>query len=234
MFAFGNVVDALLAIKELCFERQKYTLKAYLEAVRSNWVDHEEMRQDAIRCHGWGDGSQTSSALAARLNRDISAMAGKLTGTYGGRVTIGHLAYTEVRWWGEVTRATPDGRRNGEYLTQGLTPSRLKRIPSVMDVVYSMTAIDPALLGGNSVLNLMLPYGKLDLDTLEAFLRAISHSATQSLQLNYADKAQLLDAQKHPERYPDLIVRVTGFSAKFTSLSPEWQHEILTRNFYET
>ena len=55
----------------------------------------------------------------------------------------------------------------------------------------------------------------------------------QSLQLNCTSKEQLLDAQKHPEKYPDLIVRVTGFSAKFTSLSPEWQQEFLTRNFYE-
>jgi formate C-acetyltransferase len=41
-----------------------------------------------------------------------------------------------------------------------------------------------------------------------------------------------LDAQIHPEKYPDLIVRVTGFSAKFTSLSKEWQDEVITRNFY--
>jgi len=61
----------------------------------------------------------------------------------------------------------------------------------------------------------------------------IAASATMSLQLNCTTKEQLLDAQKHPENYPDLIVRVTGFSAKFTSLSPEWQEEVLTRNFYE-
>ena len=46
-------------------------------------------------------------------------------------------------------------------------------------------------------------------------------------------KEQLLDAQIHPEKYPNLIVRVTGFSARFTALSKEWQQEVLTRNFYE-
>jgi pyruvate-formate lyase len=55
----------------------------------------------------------------------------------------------------------------------------------------------------------------------------------QCLQLNCTSKKELLDAQKHPEKYPDLIVRVTGFSARFTALSPEWQQEVLTRNFYE-
>ena len=55
----------------------------------------------------------------------------------------------------------------------------------------------------------------------------------ESLQLNVVSKEQLLDAQKHPELYPDLIVRVTGFSARFTSLSEGWQKEVLTRNFYD-
>ena len=53
------------------------------------------------------------------------------------------------------------------------------------------------------------------------------------LNVNVFDRDTLLDAQKHPEKYPNLIVRVCGFSAKFTSLSPEWQNEVLTRNYYE-
>jgi pyruvate-formate lyase len=55
----------------------------------------------------------------------------------------------------------------------------------------------------------------------------------EALQLNCVSRDTLLDAQKHPDKYPDLIVRVCGFSAKFTSLSPEWQEEVLTRNFYK-
>ena len=233
LFAFGNVVDSLLAIKELCFDTKKYTLNELLEAVRNDWEGAEDMRIDATRAHGWGDGSEISSSLCRRLNDDINTIVSGFKGTYGGKVTIGHLAYTEVRWWGECTRATPDGRKNKDYLAQGLTPSRLKRIPHVSDVVRSMTALDPSIFGGGTVTNLILPAGKTTLATCEAFLRAAAHSAIQSLQLNCTSKEQLLDAQKHPEKYPDLIVRVTGFSAKFTSLSPEWQQEVITRNFYE-
>ena len=87
-------------------------------------------------------------------------------------------------------------------------------------------------MAGNSVVNIILP-NKISLEHCEAFLRAAADSALQSLQLNCTSKEQLLDAQKHPEKYPDLIVRVCGFSAKFTSLSPEWQQEVLTRNFYD-
>ena len=233
LFAFANVLDALMAIKELCFDTKKYTLREYLSAVRSNWENAEDMRIDATRAHGWGDGHPDSTALAARLNADIAAMADKLTGAYGGKIAIGHLAYTEVRWWGELTRATPDGRKSGDYLAQGLTPSRLNRIPHVTSVINSLGGLDASLFGGNSVVNVILPSAKTSLDTLEAFLRATAYTAAQSIQLNCTSREQLLDAQKHPEKYPDLIVRVTGFSAKFTSLSPEWQQEFLTRNFYE-
>lgn len=232
-FGFPNIVDSLLAIKELCFDSKRYTLGELLTAVRNNWEGYEEMRMAAIRCHGWGDGSEESCSLASRFHSDLYAMAQKLTGTYGGKVSIGYLTYTEIRFWGERMLATPDGRRNGEYFSQGLTPSRLKRIPFATDVINSLACLDGSLTGGNSVVNIILPSDKITKEGCEAFLRAASCSALQSLQLNCTTKEQLLDAQKHPEKYPDLIVRVTGFSAKFTSLSPEWQEEVITRNFYE-
>ena len=232
MFGLPNIVDSLLAIKELVWDSGKYTLDELLTAVRSNWEGYEDMRIKATRCHGWGDGSEESSSLANRFNNDLYDICQKRVGTYGGKVHMGHLTYTEIRWWGEVTRATPDGRKNGEYFSQGLTPSRLKRISCVNDVINSMAMLDPSTMAANSVINIILP-SKISLDRCEGFLRAVACTAVQSLQLNCTSKAELLDAQKHPEKYPDLIVRVTGFSAKFTSLSKAWQDEVISRNFYE-
>lgn len=234
LYCFGlpNLVDSLLAIKSLCFEG-KYTLAELLHAVRGNWEGYEQMRIEATRCSGWGDGKPESCELAARLNRDLYEMMAEMTGSYGGNVQLGHLTYTEIRWWGENTLATPDGRKAGEYFAQGLTPSRLKKIPAVTSVINSLANLDGSMMAGNSVVNVILPSNTMTLDLCEAFLRTAACSAMQSLQLNCTTKEQLLDAQKHPEKYPDLIVRVTGFSAKFTSLSPEWQQEVLTRNFYE-
>ena len=232
IFGLPNIVDSLMAIKTLVYDTKKYTLAEFLKAVRANWQGFEEMRSEAIQCHGWGDGCEDSCALANRFNNDLFAIFERKTGTYGGRVHMGHLTYTEIRWWGEKTLATPDGRRSGEYFSQGLTPSRLKRIPCVNDVINSMASLDPSTMAANSVVNIILP-SNISLDRCEGFLRAVATTATQSLQLNCTSREELLDAQKHPERYPDLIVRVTGFSAKFTSLSKEWQDEVLSRNFYE-
>ena len=231
LVGFPNIVDSLLAIKQLCFDSGKYTLKQMLSAVRNNWLGYEEMRMDAIHCHGWGDGSKESGEFAGKFNDDIYAMVSSLVGTYGGKIVMGHLTYTEIRFWGEKTLATPDGRYNGDYIAQGLSPSRLKNIPSATSVINSLKNIHSENIGGNSVVNIILP-AKTSLDLCEAFLRAATNSGMQSLQLNCTTREQLIDAQKHPEKYPNLIVRVCGFSAKFTSLSPEWQQEVLTRNFY--
>jgi formate C-acetyltransferase len=95
-----------------------------------------------------------------------------------------------------------------------------------------MSRLDSSVSAANSVINIILP-SNISLDRCEGFLRAIAGTSIQSLQLNCTSKEELIDAKKHPEKYPHLIVRVTGFSAKFTSLSPEWQDEVISRNFYE-
>lgn len=232
-FGFPEMIDSLLAIKELVFEQKKYTLSRMLEAVRHNWQGEEEMRSAAIACHGWGDGSEASCTLANRFCKDLYYLANRIKGTFGGRVHIGFLTYTEIRWWGEKTLATPNGRFHGDYFAQGLTPSRLKKIASVTDVIYSLSRLDATLMAANNVVNIILPATRMTPALCEGFLRAAAGSALMSLQLNCTTKEQLLDAQLHPEQYPNLIVRVCGFSAKFTSLSPDWQKEVLSRNFYD-
>ena len=230
-FGFPNIIDSLLALKTLVFDTKSYSRDIFLNAVRSNWEGYENMRIVATRCHGWGDGSEESCALAKRFNDDLFNICQELNGGYGGKVHMGYLTYTEVRSWGAKTLATPDGRKNGEYFAQGLTPSRLKRIHNVTDVINSMFYIDKSTMAANSVVNIILP-NNISIDNCYAFLKTVAQSSIQALQLNCTTKEQLLDAQKHPEKYPDLIVRVTGFSAKFTSLSKEWQDEVITRNFY--
>lgn len=232
-FGLPNIVDSLIVMKRLCFEERRYTLEQLLDAVRNNWAGKEDMRQEALACPCWGDGSEESSLLARRFNDDIYAALEGLPTRWPGRIQFGHLTYTEIKWWGEQTLATPDGRYSGDYICQGLTPSRLHEIKSVTAPINSMRLVDLEKCAGNSVINIFLSPKGMSLDRAYGFLMAVAKSGIQSLQLNCASKETLLDAQKHPENYPDLIVRVCGFSAKFTSLSPEWQDEVITRNFYD-
>lgn len=229
-----NIVDSFLAIKKLCFDEKKYTLPEFLHAVRANWEGYESMRQEALQCPCWGDGEEESCSLANRFNNDLYAALQKLpTFWSGGTIRLGHLTYTEIRWWGEKTLATPDGRRSGDYFSQGLTPSRLRKIKSIAAVINSFDALDGSTMAGNAVLNIILPTTRMTTDICEAYLRAMANTSIECLQMNCCTKEELLDAQIHPENHRDLILRVCGFSARFTSLSPDWQKEILSRNFYE-
>ena len=84
-------------------------------------------------------------------------------------------------------------------------------------------------VAGNSVVNLMLDRSSVTEETFEALVRTFAEFKLQQLQLNCADRNELLDAQKHPEKHQNLFVRICGFSAKFVSLSPQWQQEVIDR-----
>lgn len=95
---------------------------------------------------------------------------------YGGKINLGYLTYTKIRFWGEQTLATPNERYNGDYIAQVLTPSRLKKIPYVTSVVNSLASLDKTEMAGNSVVNIILP-GTTSLSTCEAFLRTSADTA---------------------------------------------------------
>lgn len=233
MVFFANFVDSLLAIRRLCFETGRHSLDELLTAVRANWQGHEALRAEVLAAPHFGDDTPESIALARRLHEDIYASTRDLRNERGGGFDLAYWVYREFRFWGEKTRATPDGRRDGDYLAQSLNPSRLHPIEHVTSTVNSVAALDLTKCSGDSVLNLLLPAGVSNPRLLEQFERACALSNLQLLQLNCVNRDVLLDARRHPERHQDLVVRVCGFSAKFVALPPEWQDEFVNRNFYD-
>ena len=226
-----NVADSLLAIRELCFERKKHSLKELLETVRNDW-DREDIRREALSCRFFGDESEESAAVMKRLTDGIAACADTLPALWGGRVTVGYMLFMEMYRWAAKLRATPDGRRDGDFFSRGLTPSSLHRIASVTSVFNSLSCIDGSGIAANSVLNVTLPYGDMDLSVWEALLRAVAGSSVGALQINCATREELEDAVAHPERHRSLIVRVCGYSARFVSLPEIVKQDFLLRNFF--
>lgn len=226
-----NVIDSLLAIKELCFDRRRCSLPELLDAVRANWTS-EELRNDALRCHFFGDGTEESGAIAKFLTGGIAACADALPALWGGRVTVGYMLFMEMYRWAKTMRATPDGRRDGDFFARGLTPSSLHRVDSITSVIRSFDSIDASRVAANSVLNVTMPYGDIDLPIWEAMMRTIARSSVGALQINCVDREELLDAVAHPERHQSLVVRVCGYSARFTSLPDIVKDDFLSRNFF--
>lgn len=228
---FPDVVDSLMAIKTLCYDKKVCTLSELFEACRSNWQD-ERLRQRAMAAPSYGDGTPETNALAARLNRDLYALSRKLPTIYGGEYHIGHNQYTEIILYGRKMAATPNGRRTGEYISHGLTPSRLNKAQTASEVLSAVRQLGLENFSGNAVITLQLPAGKMDDERFKLFLRAAARAGTQALQINCVNREDLLKAQKEPEKYTHIIVRVVGFSAPFTSLEKHYQDEFLSRNFH--
>lgn len=231
-----NVVNSLIVIKELCFEKKLYSLKELLNAVRHNWEGFEEMRTQALKCHFWGDESEEACSLMARFCNDLYEITQEVPSPQGGKSALGSMLYMEMPRYSEKLRATPDGRKNYDYFCRGLEPTKLHPIKNFTTIFNSFKKIDTTEFAANSVINMTLSFGDMQFAEkaaiCEAFLRTAAQMNIQALQLNVATKEQLLDAQKNPQRHEQLVVRVCGFSAKFNSLSKKTQDEFITRNFY--
>lgn len=233
-FAFANLADSLLAIDQLCF-KDGVPLSRLLTAVRGNWAGEEALRQQALHAPPhWGDNTPASNALAARLYADIAGYGGSYPNERGGPWQCAFYVYRLLIQQSAMTAATPDGRRQGDCLAQGITPSRMHRGDAVTDVLNALGQLDCRLAPGNRVLDLNLPLGGISAENLEALERAAAKLGVGMLQLNCVNLDMLRDAQRHPERYPDLIVRLYGYSARFTLLPRQWQDEFIGRTLYRS
>jgi formate C-acetyltransferase len=229
---FAIFVDSLLAIRTLCFERGPCRLNELLKAVRADWDGYANLRAEALTMPHFGDDRPESNALARLVLDDLYANTRDLKNERGGPFQLGLYNYRDIIDWAKITGATPDGRRAGDFLTQGLTPSRLHPSAEITATINSAAALDLSQCPANSVLTLSLPLGGVDLQTLAQLERAYAASGVGMLQLNCVDQAQLLDARAHPERHPELIVRLYGYSARFVNLTPEMQDEFISRTLY--
>lgn len=229
---FAHLIDSLLAIRKLCFEGRHCSLAELLKAVRANWEGYEALRAKALDMPHFGDDTPGSNALARRVLDDIYDRTRDLRNERGGPFQLGLYNYRDIVEWAKITCATPDGRRPGDFLSQGLTPSRLHRAAEVTSAINSASALDLTKCPANALMTISLPLGGINLQTLGQLERAFAASGLAMLQLNCVDKAQLLDAREHPERHKDLIVRLYGYSARFVSLTPEMQDEFISRNLY--
>lgn len=232
MGGFANFIDSLLSIRKLCFESKRYTLNELLQAVRANWEGYDILRAEALNMPHFGDDLAESNAFARRVLDDIYENTRDLKNERGGPFQLGFYNYREVISWGKLTYATPDGRRSGDLLTQGITPSRLKRTVDITSTINSGSALDLTRCPANSVLTISMPLNGVSVQVLGQLERAFAACGLAMLQMNCVNKEELLDARVHPEKHRDLIIRLYGYSAHFINLTPEIQDEFISRNIY--
>jgi pyruvate-formate lyase len=139
--------------------------------------------------------------------------------------------------FGGVTGATPDGRRAGEYLSAGMSPSllALDHGASIGQVLSALEPLDLTLYPVVAVLDVKLPAvrGGVPAQAIVPVIRRFIQAGGSVLQVNCVDQGMLKDARVHPERHPDLVVRVSGYSSVFVQLADPIQDELIARTVVE-
>lgn len=229
----GTITDALTALKVQVFEREAVTMKDLLSALRDDFREQEKLRlllQE--RTPKFGNDDDT----ADRVMRDVfeayfQAVDGR-PNTKGGRYRINLLPTTVHVYFGSVVQATPDGRRAGRPLSEGISPVQGMDRKGPIAVLNSAAKMDHVRTGG-TLLNQKLTPGLLDteegLEKWVHLVRGYFRLDGHHIQFNVVDAETLRKAQESPEDYRDLIVRVAGYSDYFCDLSRTLQDEIIAR-----
>lgn len=231
---FANVVDSLIAIDNLVYKNRELSIPHLIEILNNNYEGYEELRQKIInKLPHWGTNEKTSDGMADRISKLLIESCEGLK-TYKGRFPLvpGNFTYIMHIPYGKITPATPDGRKAGTALAAGSSPVQGREVEGPTAALLSAAAYDQAAYLGGIANNIMFSKKQLDengKEKIAGLVKAFFSKGGTQIQINVVDKETLLDAQKHPEQYRDLIVRVGGFNAYFTGCEPKLQQEIIDR-----
>ena len=231
---FGTAVDALMAVREIVYERREMTLAALGRLMAKDWAGREDLRLRMQRApRKWGANDPEANALAARLGKALARAVNGKPNSRGGRFGLsGHCARQFV-CQGERLGATPDGRKAGDEVSKNLSPAVGADREGATALVLTLGALDSRDWPGDFPLDVMLlPYtvsGEKGLDAMETLVRTFFAQGGALIQFNVFDVAELRDAQAHPERYENLQVRVCGWNVRWNDLPKKEQDAYIRR-----
>jgi formate C-acetyltransferase len=246
---FATTVDSLLAIKYLVYEKKECTLEELSAALKDNWIGHEVLQAKAKnRAPKYGQDNDEADEIARRVMDTWTKEVWKhKTQVTRRRFRPGMLSWNYWVADGYIMAASADGRAKGQFLSNAICPSNGSDIngPTANTNSVGKSLGGKAALGIGDFHDYMnpLPNGASHTITFnpsmmrdpehkakfKAFLKGYTENGGTALQINVLDSSMLIDAQKHPKDYRNLLVRVTGYNAYFTSIGKELQDEIIAR-----
>jgi len=229
----GTAADSLAAVKYHVFDKRYITMVEFLEALKSNYAGHESLRQRLLnKTPKYGnDEDYADEVMESIFEAYFEAIDGR-PNMKGGNYRINLLPTTVHIYFGKVTGATPDGKRAGEPLSEGVSPVQGADRRGPTAVIKSVAKIDHVRTGGtllNQKFTPQLLADEVGRNKLAQLIRTFFKLDGHHIQFNVVSSDMLRDAQKHPERYRNLIVRVAGFSDYFVDLTLDLQNEIIRR-----
>ncbi len=231
---FANVVDSLYALKKAVFEDRRFTMAELAGWLANDWLDSEDKRRYLLtRLPKYGNDNDAVDTEAVRVIEHFCDVLEPHRNFRGGAFWPGIFSVGFHIAMGSFTGATPDGRAAGDVLGNGITPTNGTARSGPTAVMNSVTKLPIRLVTNGANLNMRFPGAKIATDNLMALIRTYFARGGTQVQFNMLDTAVLRAAQRHPEKYRDLIVRVSGYSAEFTGLSELAQEEIISRTRYQ-
>ena len=229
----GTITDCFTTLKKHVFEDHRYTMDQLLEACEKNWEGEEVLRQ-YIRNHTpfFGNDDEYADSIAVRVYEDlVKAIEGR-PNTRGGKTHLNMLSTTCHNYFGSVCGASVNGRFAHFAISDGTSPAHGSDSHGPTAVIKSLGKLDQTKSGG-TLLNVrftpQLFKRDEDIKKCASMIRTYFKFGGHHIQFNIVDPQTLLDAQKHPDQYKDLLVRVAGYSDYFNDMTEQLQNEIIAR-----
>jgi len=233
----GTITDCLSSLKKNIFEDKIVGRKELLGILERDFDGHEDIRETFISgTPKWGNDDDFADDLARDVFEAFYDSVNGRPNAKGGSHRIMMLPTTSHVYFGSVIGATPDGRKKGIHLSEGISPVQGTDTNGPGAVVKSAAKLDHIRTGGTLLNQRFVPSifdGERGLHKLTSLIRSYFKLDGHHIQFNVVDSEILLKAQKEPESYRDLIVRVAGYSDYFINLTPELQNEIILRTGHE-
>ena len=238
--ALATAADSLTAVKHLVFDAKRVAMGDLIAAIESNFEGDEFLRQTLInKAPKYGNDDAEADAMARRVTawwaEEAAACEAPLTGK---RYRAGYLSWNYGVAYAPVTAATPDGRKRGTYLSNGVAAgSGLDRQgPTAAARSVGHLGLEVVPNGDSHTVSLSPSLVRDDehIDKLAGFLRGYARDGGTALQINMVDSETLRDAQREPDAYRNLLVRVTGYNAYFVNIGRELQDEIIARTAHRS
>lgn len=230
----ASLADSLAALRSLVFEQKKVTLADFTQALKQNYEGWAWLRELAQGCPKYGNHQAAADGLLAALLKDIGRGVQAFRPSRGGRVQLGLYTVEDHATMGRLTGALPDGRLAGTALSNGMGSVQGRDVSGPTALMQSaLEAADHRMAANGLVLDIKFSQalfrGAACKGAFRHLLSVYFAQGGMELQCNVVDRETLLMAQKYPDQYASLLVRVSGFSAYFTTLSKTTQDEIIAR-----
>ncbi|MFW9784471.1 MAG: pyruvate formate lyase family protein, partial [Candidatus Heimdallarchaeota archaeon] len=233
----GSITDCLTSLKYNVFDNNIVSMYDLLEVLDHNFQDFEIVRQKLInKTPKYGNDDDYTDSIAQKVFEIVFDAIDNRPNTRGGVHRINLLPTTVHVYFGKVIGAMPDGRSAFVPLSEGISPVQGMDVKGPTAVIKSVSKLDQLRTGGtllNQKFTPQLLSNESGITKLVYLIRSYFKLDGHHIQFNVVSADTLRDAQKHPEEYKNLIVRVAGYSDYFNNLGSDLQEEIISRTEHE-